>query len=119
MDAVFTRESEKCKNRQLKKFNNLKTKWDGTTNDDDVSEINKVKERWVINRSSRSLSDSEKKLLSRGLKFALTPNKLPIKDLITSTEQACVALKDPKMRQSLRNEVVRAVKTAHPPQTQH
>ena len=46
---------------------------------------------------------------------AITPNNLPIKDIITSTETACYALKNPATAQSLCAEIVKAIKQAKPP----
>ena len=48
-----------------------------------------VKERWVKNVSSRSLSKSEIALLRKGGGFAVTPKELPHVDFITATECAC------------------------------
>ena len=90
---LYTRESEKCKWRQKDKFLKLKTKTQGKI-DDNTGE--NIKERWVVNRSSRTLSEDENKLLMRGLKFAITPTKLPIYELVTATEEACYAIKDRK-----------------------
>jgi hypothetical protein len=86
---VRKRESDKCKARQIKKFENLKVKSGGNPLNN-VGE--NIKDRWVINASSRTLSDSEQHVLTRGLKFAVTPSKLPINELITSTEDACFNL---------------------------
>ena len=46
-------------------------------------------QKWVTNCSQRILSDPELSVLKKGLKFALTPKKLPVVDLITATESAC------------------------------
>jgi hypothetical protein len=109
---IYEREHRKCKWRQRDKFVRLKEKTRGKP-ESGVSE--NIKERWVINRSKRPLNDTEHKLLMRGLKFAITPTKLPIYDIITATEEACYTIKDRKVAESLRGEIVRAVKMAHPP----
>ena len=66
-------------------------------------------ERWVINKSSKSLDDNTTSLLRRGLNFAVTPARLPTEDIITSTELACKNLDDITAA-SLRSEVARSVK---------
>ena len=45
-------------------------------------------DRWVKNYSDRNLSDDERAVLAKGLNFAVTPTKLPVVDIITSTETA-------------------------------
>ena len=60
------------------------------------------------------MSSDENRALIRGLKFAVTPRQLPIHDIVTATEEACAQVKDQKVSQSLRNEVVKALRTAHP-----
>jgi hypothetical protein len=111
---MFTRESEKCKWRQKDKFDRLKSK-QRSTEKGVVLGDQTIKDRWVINKSSRQLSEHEHKLLQRGLKFAVTPNKLPVFEFITTTEEACAYIRDPKTAESLRGEIVKAVKSAHPP----
>ena len=48
-----------------------------------------IKERWVKNVSSRSLTKQEINLLRKGGGFAVTPRELPHVDFITATECAC------------------------------
>ena len=45
--------------------------------------------KWVKNCSDRILSDPELSVLAKGLNFAVTPAKLPIVDIVTTTEVAC------------------------------
>ena len=42
--------------------------------------------RWVINLSKYKLSESENSVLAKGLNFAVTPTKVPVKDIIVATE---------------------------------
>jgi hypothetical protein len=111
------REGEKCRGRQKAKFEKLKVKTGEDLHQSGGNEVANIKQRWVINHSNRTLSDSEYKVLSRGLKFAVTPRELPTWDIITSTEQACYQIKDSKVAQSLRSEVVKALKSARPPRS--
>ena len=46
------------------------------------------KTNWVVNLSSRSLSDAEKALLKKGLNFAVTPANIPATEIIAKVEAA-------------------------------
>ena len=46
------------------------------------------------NCSDRILSDPELSVLAKGLNFAVTPAKLPIVDIVTTTEVACLNLSE-------------------------
>ena len=46
------------------------------------------KANWVVNLSSRSLSDAEKTLLKKGLNFAVTPGNIPATEIIAKVEAA-------------------------------
>ena len=112
--GIYQKVSEKCKTRQRCKYEKLVSK-QGTEDERVAEERRKTQERWVINRSNRSLNEAETKVLSRGLKFSVTPSHIPTKEIITSTEEACDSIKDYKVAYSLRGEVVRLVKAANPP----
>ena len=62
---------------------------DGESRSRSKEEDEAVKERWVKNVSSRSLSKSEIALLRKGGGFAVTPKELPHVDFITAIECAC------------------------------
>ena len=55
------------------------------------------------------------KLLKKGMNFAITPETLPVKDIVTTTELACLKLKNQQKAQSLRAEIVCSIQTAKPP----
>ncbi|XP_072050067.1 uncharacterized protein [Amphiura filiformis] len=58
------------------------------------------------NLSDRSLSESEVSVLAKGLNFAVTPNKVPIADIVTATETAIKQAKlDQSKAESLRHKV--------------
>ena len=73
---------------QQRKFEKLKQKH--LSANDDVNTITKIqeqeekaiKEKWVVNLSDRSLTEDETSLLSKGLNFAISPNKIPVNDYI-------------------------------------
>ena len=46
------------------------------------------KANWVVDLSSRSLSDAEKALLKKGLNFAETPGNIPATEIIAEVEAA-------------------------------
>ena len=51
-----------------------------------------IQDRWVINLSKKELIPEEKSLLKKGLKFAVTPGSIPVKEYIsTTTVAACQA----------------------------
>ena len=52
----------------------------------DFVKINK----WVINLSKKELTPEEKSLLQKGLKFAVTPATIPIKEYISTTTEAAL-----------------------------
>ena len=63
----------------------------------------------MINLSLKEVNDEEKKVLSKGLNFAVTPQQLPVDEIIT-TEQACLQLTDTTKAASLRSNVTRILK---------
>ena len=45
-------------------------------------------DKWIKNLSSRSLNQSEKNVLAKGLNFAVSPDSIPHVEIITATESA-------------------------------
>ena len=43
-------------------------------------------DRLVVNLSSKSLSDTQKRVLAKGLKFAPAPKSIPVKEIVTNVE---------------------------------
>ena len=83
-----------------------------------VSDLEKeaVKDRRAINISSRSFTDQEVPLLSKGLNFAVAPSKLPMNELITSVEKACKVIGNDKgQADSLRTQCVNIIGRARIP----
>ncbi|XP_013380543.1 uncharacterized protein LOC106151709 [Lingula anatina] len=70
--------------------------------------------KWVINRSDRMLTDTETRLLAKGLNFAVAPKILPVEDIIVQTELACRNL-DNTEAADMRAEIVGAIKSSKPP----
>ena len=44
--------------------------------------------RWVINKSSKPITEDQESLLAKGLNFAMTHTKIPKEDYIVLTEEA-------------------------------
>ncbi|XP_078586286.1 uncharacterized protein LOC144868187 [Branchiostoma floridae x Branchiostoma japonicum] len=73
-------------------------------------------ERWVRNLSSHTLTEPEKSLLSKGLNFAVAPNKIPSIDIVTETESAIHRARLPQRQaEALRAKVATTLKVSKPP----
>ena len=70
--------------------------------------------RWVINLSKYKLKDCETKLLARGLGFAISPDKIPVSDIVIGTEVCCQRLTGEGAEQC-RAEVVGLIKSCKIP----
>ncbi|KAI8522002.1 hypothetical protein Bbelb_017560 [Branchiostoma belcheri] len=76
----------------------------------------KTDERWVKNLSSHTLTEPEKSLLSKGLNFAVAPNKIPSIDIVTETESAIRRARLPQRQaEALRTKVATTLKVSKPP----
>ena len=73
------------KNCQIKKFTYLQKypKYRNTP----VPDI--IRKKWVINLSSKPLSDGEQSLLQKGSKFAVSSSKVPLTEYIAVTKRIC------------------------------
>ncbi len=65
--------------RHMKKFANLQSEYDKSSTAIDKS-------KWVINISSKPLTNAERQILERGPKFAPTPNYIPYKNIVAEIE---------------------------------
>ncbi len=72
--------------RHTKKYCNLKDEYN--------KETNATKNTSVINLSKKPLTDAERSLLEKGPKFAITPAKIPHKNIIAEVETAIKDLPD-------------------------
>jgi len=52
------------------------------------------KDKWVVNLSNKPLSSAERSILEKGPKFAPTPSKIPVKDIVCENEAVIVHLPD-------------------------
>ena len=77
-----------------------------------------TKDRWVVNLSSKPLSQVERRLLTHRPNFAVTSRSPPIIQCVTAIEEVCQKLERGEAEE-LRGEVKAILKKVHPPQTQH
>lgn len=73
----------RLKTRQKMKFDSLWKERNNTSVPPPSS-----RHRWVVNVSSKTLSESQQSVLAKGLNFAPTPNKCDIPSIITPVEEA-------------------------------
>ena len=73
------------KNQQIKKFNHLQQQ--PRYRNTPVPDI--IRKKWVINLSSKPLSDGEQSILQKGPKFAVSSSKVPITEYIAVTKRIC------------------------------
>ena len=74
----------KTKDRQQRKFHKLLQKKQSSVLPTNTSSIDKNK--WVVNLSSRPLSDTEVSLLQKGLNFAISPTSIPATEIVVKVE---------------------------------
>ena len=48
-----------------------------------------IRKKWVINLSSKPISDGEQSLLQKGPKFAVSSSKVPLTEYIAVTKRIC------------------------------
>ena len=53
-----------------------------------------LKDKWVLNLSSKELSELERRGLEKGIKFAIAPIKIPSAEIIASVEEGIFRLDD-------------------------
>ena len=97
----------KTKDKQQAKFDRLREKNVNTTQEDTTVVDT---DRWVINLSSKMLDEHENEVLKKGLNYAVVEPKIPITEIITSTEQACNRITNKCKSDALRSEVAKVLK---------
>lgn len=73
-----------AKERHLKKFENLVNKQNARKEQDNQSELDKS--RWIMNLSTKELTNDQTKLLSKGMNFSITPKEIPVKEIVSRVE---------------------------------
>ena len=79
-------------------------------------EVDKVKEKWVINISNIPLTTDQEKLLAHGPNYAVVPRELPIAQYVAAVENACTKLKEGKAEE-FRVQVKSAIQRIKPPRS--
>ena len=114
IDNRYRREFEKCKARQLAKFQDLaegrSTRLSSRRPTESIVDTSK----WVLNLSARTLSTAEESLLGKGLNFAVTPDRVPATEIVANVETALKRL-DPEAADLVRREVNSTLRKARPP----
>ena len=97
VENAVKRERSKTKERQKKKFNSLLTR-------PQPQEMHVRK--WVVNLSSKTLSEQHISVLSKGLNYAIAPNKIPTPDIISTVESALRKVEPTRLAESARLRIV-------------
>ena len=90
-------------------------------NNGPIVEVNKeecerIKSKWVVNLSDKTLTSDEENVLKHGLNFAVSPKEIPVDDYIIAIETACRAIGPvSKEAETLRAHCVRVLKNAPRP----
>ena len=101
------------KDRHKQKFEKLTPEKQAIVSPVDTPYVDKA--NWVVNLSSRSLSDAEKALLKKGLNFAVTPANIPATEIIAKVEAAVRQL-DAEQADTVRRAVNGILQQAEPPE---
>ena len=109
--SVSENEKQKAKERQKRKFDTLIREHEGNR----ASVMSHVG-KWVINLSSKQLSDQQEKVLAKGLKFAPAPKSIPIKEIIAAVEPA-LRTAPQQAAANARVRIVSLLSKAKPPQS--
>ena len=79
----------------------------------DENAMEDPKLKWVINLSSKPLTQAQRSLLVKGPNFAVTPKHLPNLEYITAIESICSKL-DQQDAEELRANINRVLRSSHP-----
>ena len=82
-EKAFQDMTEKCKIRQKKKFELILSR----SSTRSAQKQDRYKEKWIVNNSSRVLSEREKEVLSKGLNFSPAPTRIPIPEIVVAVEE--------------------------------
>lgn len=103
-------EFEITKARQLRKLKKIIEK-----KNNDKHRHPEINEKWMRNLSQRTLTETEKKVLTRGLNYVLTPGNIPYEEYVLATELASQKIQDQGKKAELRNAVAGILKSAKLP----
>ena len=103
----------KAKQQQMDKYERLERQQEIQLDENEDTTIDR--NRWVMNLSSRNITNSENSVLQKGLNFAITPTKMPLHEIISSTELACSLMNNQNNASRLRSDVARILEQCKPP----
>ena len=113
------------RSRQIRKYDRLVEKQSKKASNrlnrcDTIDLTGSQLKKWVVNLSKFKVNNSQTKVLSRGLNFAVSPDDLKdpsvVNEYITACEKACWKLSASESAQ-LRSEIVGTLKSAKPPKS--
>ena len=109
---VFTATKDRQQRKFLKLVEEKQASVSKTPHVDQTPRVDKNK--WVINLSSRPLSNAEVSLLEKGLNFAVTPTNIPATEIIAKVESAIRTL-DSEQADTVRRSVNNTLQQTEPP----
>ena len=114
---------EFCSSKELQTFTKQREKHDRKfrhllSKRSPVNSGSSLKDKWVMNLSSKELSALERSGLEKGLKFAIAPRKIPTAEIVAAVEESISQLNDDH-RHLLRAEVSSILRRAKPPPKKH
>ena len=72
-------------------------------------------QRWVVNLSSRTLTNMKQQVLRRGLNFTPAPQKIPLMDITAAVEGVAQQMDNEKAASDLRGSICSILRRAKPP----
>ena len=79
-----------------------------------ITQVRSLKDKWVLNLSSKELSALERSGLEKGLKFAVAPSKIPTAEIVAAVEEGISRL-NVDQKHLIRAEVSSILRHAKPP----
>ena len=86
------------------------------SNGETSKDLDKEKEKWVINISNKPLTPDQEKLLAHGPNYAVVPKEPPITQYVAAVENACTKLEEGKAEE-FRVQVKSAIQKIKPPRS--
>ena len=116
IDRRCCREFEKCRARQLTKFQDLTEESSARRTTQRPNESAVDTSKWVVNPSARTLTTIETSLQGKGLNFAVIPDHIPATEIVASVEATLKRL-DLETADLVRREVNTTLRRARPPRS--
>ena len=104
----------KTKKTHDKKLEKLRF-WQSSNQSKQVCRDQHIKQKWVHNLSSKSLTHTQTGVLEKGFNFVLSPKSLPMVDIICGVEEGLQKVNDAAAVSTARSKVAGVLKIARPP----